>query len=140
MDLLYQVFSSELEKPCWDHRAQIGLAIARGLSYLHDECETQTIHCNIKPQNVLLDTTIQRQDCRFWASEATDERSDKNEHQCERNNELYGTGMAQKCSGNGQVDVYSFGVLLLDIICCRRHIELNRVEEEPKEVVFHNIV
>lgn len=48
----------EGEKPCWDHRAEIVLAIARGLSYLHDECETQIIHCDIKPQNVLLDTNF----------------------------------------------------------------------------------
>ncbi|KAJ6693956.1 hypothetical protein OIU85_004720 [Salix viminalis] len=32
-----------------------------------------------------------------------------------------------------KVDVYSFGVMLLEIICCRRHIDPSRVEEESEE-------
>ncbi|PON69711.1 Serine/threonine protein kinase [Parasponia andersonii] len=34
---------------------QIALGIARGRFYLHEECSTQIIHCDIKPQNILLD-------------------------------------------------------------------------------------
>lgn len=29
--------------------------IARGVLYLHEECETQIIHCDIKPGNILID-------------------------------------------------------------------------------------
>lgn len=47
------LFSEEI--PRWDKRVEIALGIARGLLYLHEECETQIIHCDIKPQNVLLD-------------------------------------------------------------------------------------
>ncbi|KAA8548636.1 hypothetical protein F0562_000320 [Nyssa sinensis] len=32
-----------------------------------------------------------------------------------------------------KVDIYSFGVMLLEICCARRHIELSRVEEESEE-------
>ncbi|KAF6151897.1 hypothetical protein GIB67_010471 [Kingdonia uniflora] len=32
--------------------------IARGLVYLHEECNSQIIHCNIKPQNILLDDSF----------------------------------------------------------------------------------
>ncbi|KAB1228039.1 G-type lectin S-receptor-like serine/threonine-protein kinase RLK1 [Morella rubra] len=42
-------------RPCWNRRIQIATAIARGLLYLHEECSTQIIHCDIKPQNILLD-------------------------------------------------------------------------------------
>ena len=45
----------EGERPSWESRAEIALGIARGLLYLHEECDTQIIHCDIKPQNVLLD-------------------------------------------------------------------------------------
>ncbi|XVF69714.1 hypothetical protein PTKIN_Ptkin11bG0104400 [Pterospermum kingtungense] len=41
--------------PSWNQRIQIALGIARGLLYLHEECTTQIIHCDIKPQNILLD-------------------------------------------------------------------------------------
>jgi serine/threonine protein kinase len=42
-------------KLSWNQRTQIAFGIARGLLYLHDECSTQIIHCDIKPQNILLD-------------------------------------------------------------------------------------
>ncbi|XP_020210188.1 G-type lectin S-receptor-like serine/threonine-protein kinase RLK1 [Cajanus cajan] len=42
-------------KPKWNQRVQIAVGIARGLVYLHEECCTQIIHCDIKPQNILLD-------------------------------------------------------------------------------------
>ena len=32
------------------------LAIARGLSYLHEECEEKIAHLDIKPQNIFLDS------------------------------------------------------------------------------------
>lgn len=31
------------------------MAIARGLSYLHEECKEKIAHLDIKPQNILLD-------------------------------------------------------------------------------------
>uniref|UniRef100_A0A2N9J920 non-specific serine/threonine protein kinase n=1 Tax=Fagus sylvatica TaxID=28930 RepID=A0A2N9J920_FAGSY len=42
-------------KPNWNQRIHIAIGIARGLLYLHEECSTQIIHCDIKPQNILLD-------------------------------------------------------------------------------------
>ncbi|KAF7153587.1 hypothetical protein RHSIM_Rhsim01G0187900 [Rhododendron simsii] len=42
-------------KPSWNQRSEIALGIARGLLYLHEDCSTQIIHCNIKPQNIVLD-------------------------------------------------------------------------------------
>ena len=42
-------------RPRWYQRIQIACGLARGLVYLHEDCSTQIIHCDIKPQNVLLD-------------------------------------------------------------------------------------
>ncbi|XP_060668183.1 G-type lectin S-receptor-like serine/threonine-protein kinase LECRK2 [Ziziphus jujuba] len=39
----------------WYGRIQIASDAARGLLYLHEGCSTQIIHCDIKPQNILLD-------------------------------------------------------------------------------------
>uniref|UniRef100_A0A7N2R261 non-specific serine/threonine protein kinase n=1 Tax=Quercus lobata TaxID=97700 RepID=A0A7N2R261_QUELO len=44
-----------LSRPHWNQRVQIAFGIARGLMYLHEECNTQIIHCDIKPQNILLE-------------------------------------------------------------------------------------
>ncbi|CAI9296501.1 unnamed protein product [Lactuca saligna] len=39
----------------WTCRKKIILGIAKGLTYLHEECRQQIIHFDIKPQNILLD-------------------------------------------------------------------------------------
>ncbi|KOM44921.1 hypothetical protein LR48_Vigan06g022700 [Vigna angularis] len=45
----------EGERPQWGQRIEVALGVARGLLYLLEECNTQIIHCDIKPENVLLD-------------------------------------------------------------------------------------
>ncbi|KAM0059045.1 putative protein kinase RLK-Pelle-SD-2b family [Helianthus debilis subsp. tardiflorus] len=39
----------------WKTRYDISLGIARGLVYLHEKCRDCIIHCDIKPENILLD-------------------------------------------------------------------------------------
>ncbi|KAH7279524.1 hypothetical protein KP509_37G022900, partial [Ceratopteris richardii] len=39
----------------WSRRYSIALDAARGLAYLHHECNPPVLHCDIKPQNILLD-------------------------------------------------------------------------------------
>ncbi|GAB4825042.1 hypothetical protein Ancab_007915 [Ancistrocladus abbreviatus] len=39
----------------WKTRYQIAVGTARGLAYLHEECRDCIIHCDIKPENILLD-------------------------------------------------------------------------------------
>ena len=38
----------------WEHRFDIALGTAKGLAYLHEECEDRIIHMDLKPQNILL--------------------------------------------------------------------------------------
>ncbi|PON66950.1 S-receptor-like serine/threonine-protein kinase [Trema orientale] len=39
----------------WKTRYNIALGTARGLVYLHEKCRNCIIHCDIKPENILLD-------------------------------------------------------------------------------------
>ena len=43
------------KQPCWNERVEIACNVARGILYLHEECMPQIIHCDIKPQNILMD-------------------------------------------------------------------------------------
>ncbi|KAL6870645.1 hypothetical protein ACP4OV_014493 [Aristida adscensionis] len=42
----------------WSMRYQIALGIAKGLAYLHENCRDCIIHCDIKPENILLDDSF----------------------------------------------------------------------------------
>jgi len=42
----------------WRARFQIALGAARGLLYLHEGCRDCIIHCDIKPENILLDVNL----------------------------------------------------------------------------------
>ncbi|CAL5359764.1 unnamed protein product [Camellia sinensis] len=61
--LVYELMTNEslanflfsLPRPSWYQRTQVARGIARGLVYLHEECDAPIIHCDIKPQNMLID-------------------------------------------------------------------------------------
>ncbi|KAK6162292.1 hypothetical protein DH2020_002133 [Rehmannia glutinosa] len=38
----------------WDVRFRVAVGTARGIAYLHEECRNCIIHCDIKPENILL--------------------------------------------------------------------------------------
>ena len=44
-DLLFKA----IWRPNWHERLRIALDVARGILYLHEECEAPIIHCDIKP-------------------------------------------------------------------------------------------
>ena len=49
------IFYSHTAVLNWSTRYQIALGVARGLAYLHESCRDCIIHCDIKPENILLD-------------------------------------------------------------------------------------
>ncbi|CAN4089696.1 unnamed protein product [Withania somnifera] len=116
-------------KLTWNQRTQVALGIARGLLYLHDECSTQIIHCDIKPQNILLDDHYDPRISDFGLAKLL--RMDQTETQTAiRGTKGY---VAPEWFRNMPItvkaDVYSFGVLLLEIICCRRNVDFEVGEE-----------
>ncbi|XP_042513927.1 G-type lectin S-receptor-like serine/threonine-protein kinase LECRK2 [Macadamia integrifolia] len=110
-------------RPDWNQRTQIAFGIARGLMYLHEECSIPIIHCDIKPQNILLDDCYTARISDFGLAKLlmTD--------QSRTNTAIRGTKgyVASEWFRNMpitvKVDVYSFGVMLMEIICCRKNVE-----------------
>ncbi|KAK4587257.1 hypothetical protein RGQ29_024106 [Quercus rubra] len=115
----------ERERPSRESRAQIALGIGRGLLYLHEECETQIIHCDIKPQNVLLDNNNTAKIADFGLAKLL------MPNQTRTNTNVRGTmgyiapEWLKNAPVTAKVDVYSFGVMLLEIIYCRKHMDLH---------------
>ncbi|XP_074281280.1 G-type lectin S-receptor-like serine/threonine-protein kinase LECRK3 [Silene latifolia] len=117
------------KRPSWLGRVQIGQGIARGLLYLHEECTTQIIHCDIKPQNVLVDDHHNARIADFGLAKLL-------VHLNHTTTAVRGTKgyVAPEWFKNKpvsvKVDVYSFGVLLLEIICCRRCVRIDVSKDE----------
>jgi serine/threonine protein kinase len=61
---LADVLFKSIRRPDWDERVRIALDVARGILYLHEECKAPIIHCDIKPQNILMDE--------FWVAKISD--------------------------------------------------------------------
>ncbi|KAL8497094.1 hypothetical protein ACS0TY_020682 [Phlomoides rotata] len=117
-------FLFEVEnRPHWNVRVRIALDVARGILYLHEECETRIMHCNIKPQNILLNDS--------WTAKISDfglakllMTNELGTYTGAKGTSSYMAPEWQKTSLiTEKADVYSFGVVLLEIVCCRRNTE-----------------
>ena len=120
----------EGEKPTWLQRAELALEIVRGLHYLHEECEGQIIHCDMKHENVLLDVKYSAKIADFGLSKLLNKEQTRTDTNVRGTIGYMAPEWLRREPITAKVDVYSFGVMLLEIICGRRHIERSRVEEE----------
>ncbi|KAL4642473.1 hypothetical protein ACB092_02G020700, partial [Castanea dentata] len=120
----------EGERPTWLQRSEMALEIASGLHYLHEECEAQIIHCDIKPDNVLLDVNYTAKIADFGLSKLLNKQQTRTDTNARGTYGYMAPEWLKVAPIAAKVDVYSFGVMLLEIICARRHIERSRVEEE----------
>ena len=53
--LEHHLFRKDSKILDWKTRYDIAVGTARGLAYLHEKCRDCIIHCDIKPENILLD-------------------------------------------------------------------------------------
>ncbi|CAO2161631.1 unnamed protein product [Urochloa humidicola] len=114
------LFSERSSLLNWGLRYKIALGIAKGLDYLHEGCEDCIIHCDIKPKNILLDEEFCAKISDFgmakllgheFKSALTTIRGTMGYLAPEW---VYGQPITKKA------DVYSFGIVLLEIVSGRR--------------------
>ncbi|MCL7032910.1 hypothetical protein MKW94_020168 [Papaver nudicaule] len=122
-------------KPDWNQRVQIAFGISRGLMYLHEECSTQIIHCDIKPQNILLDDNFRARISDFGLAKLLVSNETRTCTGIRGTRGYVAPEWFRNTPVSAKVDVYSFGVMLLEIVCCRKGVELEPGKEEVKAIL-----
>ncbi|KAK3446192.1 hypothetical protein EUGRSUZ_A01935 [Eucalyptus grandis] len=110
-------------------RRKIILDIAKGLAYLHGECHKKIIHLDIKPQNILLDEHFNAKLADFWLSKLI------NKDQSHVMMSMRGTPgyLAPEWLSyviTEKVDVYSFGIVMLEVLCGRKNVDRSLPSDE----------
>ncbi|MCL7040215.1 hypothetical protein MKW94_023803 [Papaver nudicaule] len=132
--LAYHLFGNS--RPDWNRRVQIALGISRGLLYLHEECSHQIIHCDIKPQNILLDDSFTARIADFGLAKLLMTNQTRTLTGIRGTRGYVAPEWFRNAPVSAKVDVYSFGVMLLEIICCRKGVELDIGEEEDNKIIL----
>ncbi|XP_030551014.1 G-type lectin S-receptor-like serine/threonine-protein kinase At4g27290 [Rhodamnia argentea] len=119
----------------WQRRFDIIVGIARGLLYLHHDSKLQVIHRDLKTSNILLDGDLNPKISDFGLARIFG--ANQKEARTKRVIGTYGY-MAPEYAIDGKFsvksDIYSFGVLLLEIISGKR----NRGFSHPSH--HHNLL
>lgn len=115
----------------WATRLRIAVGSAKGLAYLHEDCHPRIIHRDIKAANILLDLKFEAMVADFGLAKLT---SDNFTHVSTRVMGTFGY-LAPEYASSGKLteksDVFSFGVMLLELITGRRPVDLtNRTMED----------
>ncbi|CAA0828823.1 Proline-rich receptor-like protein kinase PERK9 [Striga hermonthica] len=110
----------------WDKRVKIAVGAARGIAYLHEDCHPRIIHRDIKSSNILLDSNFEARVSDFGLAKLA---MDANTHVTTRVMGTFGY-MAPEYASSGKLtdksDVYSYGVVLLELITGRKPIDTSQ--------------
>ncbi|XP_024543341.1 G-type lectin S-receptor-like serine/threonine-protein kinase At1g34300 [Selaginella moellendorffii] len=103
----------------WASRFNIALGIARGITYLHDECQECILHCDIKPQNILLDESFCPKVADFGLAKLMKRERALSVTTVRGTRGYLAPEWISNLPITTKVDVYSFGMVLLEIISGR---------------------
>ncbi|KAL6515611.1 hypothetical protein OROHE_018645 [Orobanche hederae] len=111
----------------WEYRFNIALGTAKGITYLHEECRDCIVHCDIKPENILLDENCHAKVSDFGLAKLVNPK----DHRYRTLTSVRGTRgyLAPEWLANlpitSKSDVYSYGMVLLEIVSGRRNFEVS---------------
>ncbi|KAL6504285.1 Receptor-like protein kinase 7 [Orobanche gracilis] len=120
-DRLHNCKKLELD---WESRYEIALGSAKGLEYLHHGCDRPVIHRDVKSSNILLDANLKPRIADFGLAKIVQANSSKESTQIIAGTHGYiAPEYAYTIKVNEKSDLYSFGVVLMELVTGKRPIE-----------------
>ncbi|XP_022742648.1 G-type lectin S-receptor-like serine/threonine-protein kinase At2g19130 [Durio zibethinus] len=107
----------------WKTRYQIALGTARGLSYLHEKCRDCIIHCDIKPENILLDVEFCPKVADFGLAKLVGRDFSRVLTTMRGTRGYLAPEWISGVAITAKADVYSYGMMLFEFVSGRRNSE-----------------
>ncbi|KAF5749366.1 G-type lectin S-receptor-like serine/threonine-protein kinase [Tripterygium wilfordii] len=116
----------------WESLHNIAVGTARGIAYLHEECQQRIIHYDIKPENILLNSELCPKVSDFGLAKLCNrEKTHMTLTEGGRGTPGYAAPeMWMPFPVSHKCDVYSFGMLLFEILGRRRNMDENLPESQ----------
>ncbi|GLT67281.1 hypothetical protein SLA2020_396020 [Shorea laevis] len=105
----------------WKARYNIALGIAKGLAYLHEECRDCIIHCDIKPENILLDACYNPMISDFGLAKLLGRDFSRVLTTIKGTRGYLAPEWITGVAVTPKADVFSYGMLLFELISGRRN-------------------
>ncbi|XP_068667595.1 G-type lectin S-receptor-like serine/threonine-protein kinase At2g19130 isoform X2 [Aristolochia californica] len=117
------LFYNHAEVLNWNRRYQIVLGTARGLAYLHEKCRDCIIHCDIKPENVLLDDGFCPKVADFGLAKLMGREFSRVLTTMRGTRGYLAPEWISGVPITPKADVYSYGMMLFEVISGKRNME-----------------
>lgn len=107
----------------WKILHKIALDVARALSYLHDQCAPRVLHRDVKPNNILLDNDFNAYLSDFGLSRLLGTSETHATTGVAGTFGYVAPEYAMTCRVSEKADVYSYGVVLLELISDKKPLD-----------------
>ncbi|KAI9177984.1 hypothetical protein LWI28_021347 [Acer negundo] len=107
----------------WQSRFKIATGTARGLAYLHEKCRECIIHCDIKPENILLDAEYNPKVADFGLAKLFGREFSRVLTTMRGTRGYLAPEWISGEAVTPKADVFSYGMLLFEVISGRRNVE-----------------
>ncbi|EAZ37436.1 hypothetical protein OsJ_21771 [Oryza sativa Japonica Group] len=125
----------------WTQRFNIALGVAKGLAYLHHECSEWVIHCDMKPENILLGENMEPKIADFGLAKLLNRDGSNIDISRIRGTRGYlAPEWVYSLPITAKVDVYSFGVVLLELLKGARVSELEKNDDEDVKMALGRVI
>ncbi|XP_057829242.1 G-type lectin S-receptor-like serine/threonine-protein kinase At5g24080 [Cryptomeria japonica] len=120
----------------WGIRYRIALGVARAIAYLHEECLEWVLHCDIKPENILVDEDFCPKVSDFGLAKLVEKDRSLNVSRIRGTRGYLAPEWFQSNSITAKVDVYSFGMVLFEMVMGKRNVHVFHSTEQDREFYF----